>query len=255
MTDSEVITSRKNQRIASAARLRRAAERRDRGMTILEGPHVLQEALATGQAVVEVFCLPDDEATAALCRTRGIEPVAVSQDVLDRLAPTDHPRGPVALMKIPEMRSLRRDLLALEVTDPGNSGTLIRAGAAFGLDVLVAAGVDPWSPKTLRAGAGAQFRTRFEDRAEGVGSSATVVRRGIDPSRLNDVLDPSKLWAIRVGSEAHGLASETIEAADVLVTIPMPGMTESLNSSVAGSIVAYEFARWRKAQGLPPVGG
>ncbi len=254
MEATGVITSRKNQRVASAARLRRAAERRERSLTLLEGPHVFQEALATGQAVVEVFCLPDDDSTIALAHVRGIEPLLVAKEVLDRLAPTDHPRGPVAVMQIPGMRPLRRDVLSLEVTDPGNSGTLIRAGAAFGLDILVSAGVDPWSPKTIRAGAGAHFRTRFVEDAPGTGSIATVVRGGVDPSRLGAVLDPARLWAIHVGAEAHGLAPETVEAADVLVTIPMPGMTESLNASVAGSIVAYEFARWRKAEGLPAAG-
>lgn len=246
---TEVITSTRNQRVVSAARLKRAAERRERGLTLLEGPHVLQEAFATGQSVEEVFCLPDDDRTIEWSRSRGLEPVLVSQPVLDRLAPTDHPRGPVASMRIPPVRAVRRDLLALEVSDPGNAGTLIRAGAAFGLDVLAAGGVDPWSPKTLRAGAGAHFRTRFVESAEGCGVLATVVRGGVDPSRLAQILDPSRKWAVYVGSEAHGLSAETLEAAEVAVTIPMPGMTESLNASVAGSIIAYEMARWRMGPG------
>ncbi len=244
---TEVVTSTKNQRVVSAVRLKRAAERRESGLTLLEGPHVLQEAMATGQAIDMVFCLEDDVRSIELARSRGLEATLVTQTVLERLAPTEHPRGPVATMRIPGPRPLRRDVLVLEVSDPGNAGTLIRAGAAFGLDVMVTAGVDPWSPKTLRAGAGAHFRTRFVETAEGCGALATVVRGGIDPSRLAQVLDPALHWAVFVGSEAHGLSPERIASADVAVTIPMPGMTESLNASVAGSIIAYELARWRMA--------
>ena len=52
-----------------------------------------------------------------------------------------------------------------------------------------------------------------------------------------------------VGSEPHGLSPAIVDSADVTVTIPMPGRTESLNAAVAASIVAYELSLWRSAVG------
>ncbi|MEX1271419.1 MAG: TrmH family RNA methyltransferase, partial [Acidimicrobiia bacterium] len=78
---------------------------------------------------------------------------------------------------------------------------------------------------------------------------ATVVKGGVAARELGTVLDPARRWAILVGSEAHGLSDDEVAAADVQVTIPMPGGTESLNAAVAGAIVAYELALWRNAAG------
>lgn len=243
---SPVITSPRNPRVAAAARLRRAAARRETGLTLIEGPHILQEAVATNQKLVDVFCLAEDDQTIHLLEGHGPDPLIVTQTVLDRLAPTESPRGPVGVLRIPAPVVRRRDVLALEVTDPGNAGTLIRAATAFGLDVfMVEGGVDIWSPKTIRAGAGAHFRGRLVDGVAGCGHIATVPRGGVVPEKLGSVLDPDRAWAVWVGSEAHGLAAERVETADIRVTIPMPGMTESLNAAVAGSIIAYQLARWR----------
>lgn len=247
---TSVITSPRNPRVAAAARLQRAAVRHETGLTLIEGPHILQEALATGQSLVEVFCLAEDEQTVALLEGRGHVPVMVTRPVLDRLAPTESPRGPVGVMRIPPSVTRRRDTLALEVADPGNAGTLIRAATAFGLDVFMApGGVDAWSPKTIRAGAGAHFRGRLVADVAGCGHIATVVRGGVVPEKLGSILDPERSWAVWVGSEAHGLSEERRASAEVKVTIPMPGMTESLNAAVAGSIIAYQLARWRMDPG------
>jgi RNA methyltransferase, TrmH family len=239
----EPVRSTRNPRVAAAARLRRARERKRLGLTLLEGPHLLEEALAAGVDVLEVFGLgPGDPAVPNW--------VEVTEEVLQRLADTENPRGPVAVLRIPPAAAVKRDHLALSVTDPGNAGTLIRTAAAFGLDVTIQAGaVDPWSPKVLRSAAGSHFRTAIGDRVRDAATIATVVSGGVAARDLGSVLDPGRQWAILVGSEAHGLAEDEVEAADVKVTIPMQGGTESLNAAVAGAIVGYELALWRNADG------
>jgi RNA methyltransferase, TrmH family len=249
----EPVSSPRNPRVVAASRLRRARERRERGCTLLEGPHLFAEALTGGAHIVEVFVLAGDASILRMCRDAGIDPTVVEQAVLDRLAPTESPRGPIAVMLIPPAERLTRDRLILEVADPGNAGTLIRSAAAFGLDVGVAAGAaDAWSPKTLRAAAGAHFRTRVAQPPPvepGIGSIASVVAGGVAPDSFADVLDPARRWAVLVGSEAHGIEESTAVRADVKVTIPMPGGSESLNAAVAGSLVAYELSRWRASTG------
>ena len=245
----EPVRSIRNPRVAAAVRLRRARERRATGRTLLEGPHLLEEAIGAGVDVVEVFAHGEDPPRRDVPWTR------VTQDVLDRLAPTEHPRGPVAVVVIPEERPVGRDALVIDVGDPGNAGTLIRSAAAFGLDVVFRAGsVDPWSPKVLRAAAGAHFRTTVSttaDQDRPRGSIVTVVRGGVDHRQLARVLDPGRSWDLLVGSEPHGVDPDEAQRADVTVSIPMPGGTESLNAAVAGSIVAEELGRWRAAVGPP----
>jgi TrmH family RNA methyltransferase len=103
----------------------------------------------------------------------------------------------------------------------------------------MAGSVDPWSPKVLRAAAGGHFQT-------GIGSIhdlgtlqavkvASVLSGGLSPRSL-----PAGRLALLIGSEAHGLPDDVVSSADVLVTIPMVGQTESLNAAAAAAILAYE---------------
>lgn len=246
----EVVRSPRNSRVAAAAALHRRRTRRERGETLIEGPHLLAAA-ATGGALIDiVFALPEDGAAAAWAELAGADLVTVTTEVLARVAPTQHPRGPVAVAAIPEpLARLDTPCLVLwGIDDPGNAGTLIRTAAAFGLGVVTVAGtVDLWSPKVLRAGAGAHFATAIArlDGADparlgewGLRTVATVARGGSPPAALGPSDRPR---AVLVGDEARGLPPEVAAAADERVTIPMPGGAESLNAAAAGAIVAYEL--------------
>jgi RNA methyltransferase, TrmH family len=240
----EPVRSTRNPRVAEAVRLRRARERKERGLTLVEGPNLVGEAIASGARLQPVFGVgprPDWVGSA--------DWIEVTAEVLGRLADTKSPRGPIGVMPIPEPARILRDHLVVDVSDPGNAGTLIRTAAAFGFDVVFRPGsVDPWSPKVLRSAAGAHFRTSIGAVIPaGSGTIATVVEGGIVPSRLSAVLDPDRTWGLLIGSEAHGLDGADVESADVSVSIPMPGGTESLNAAVAAAIIAYELAGWRKA--------
>jgi TrmH family RNA methyltransferase len=205
---------------------------------------VLAEALATGVVPLRVFVaadrpppVPDDGA---------IEIVTVTAAVLARISGTETPQGVVAVIAVPEpgLPAGGGLLVAWGVSDPGNVGTLVRSAAAFGLGFAAGPGcADPWSPKVVRSGAGAHFRTPIGRVAalDELGPRVTVaaVARGGDPSASLRGLPDA---AILVGDEASGLPGEIAAAADRRVTVPMPGGTESLNAAVAGSILAYEAA-------------
>lgn len=247
----ETVTSTRNQRVVAAARLHRTADRQDRGLTIIEGPHLLEAAMAGGAVIRDVFCLPDDTVTLSRSRDMSLVPVVVNEAVLARLAGTEAPRGPVAVMVVPDDVVVERDAVVLHVDDPGNAGTLIRTAAAFGMDVVISAGTDPWSPKVLRSAAGAHFSTRIgRSIPPGWLTIATVPRHGTDLANLSSSLDPARRWAVLIGSEAHGLAPPVIEDADIRVTIPMDGGFESLNAAIAGSIVMFELALIRRVSSL-----
>ncbi len=236
----------RNPRIVETARLHRTAERRRRGQTLIEGPHLLYEAVATGAEVTAVFALEGDAASRARCAELGLTPTIVTEGALTRISDTDTPRGPVANHEIPD-QTLPRDrpvLVAWGISDPGNMGTLIRTAAGFGWSVGHTTGTtDPWSPKALRSGAGGHFRTIVAP-VSGVEDLvswtivASVPRGGEAPEPV-----PGERVALLIGDEAAGLPADVIEHCQKKVSIAMPGGIESLNAGVAAGILVYELSR------------
>lgn len=236
--------SHRNRRVAEAARLHRVEERRSRRLTLLEGPHLVEEAVRAGAPLVEVFALDEDSDSKRWAAAAEVDLVVVGDEALRRLSSTQAPQSPVAVMRIPEssLDPVRSVLVAWQISDPGNLGTMIRTAAAFGLDVgLVAGSVDPWSPKVLRAAAGGHFQTGIGVLADlwslEATKVATVPSGGAPPRSL-----PAGRLAILIGSEAHGLPADVVAGADLLVTIPMGGPAESLNAGAAAAILAYEVS-------------
>ena len=236
--------SHRNRRVAEAARLHRVEERRNRRQTLLEGPHLLAEALKAGTPLVEVFALAEDVDSRRSARSADVELVVVGEEALRRLSSTRNPQSPVAVIQIPASRldPERSLLVAWQISDPGNLGAMIRTAAAFGLDVGTMAGsADPWSPKVLRAASGGHFQTGIAglDVLSSLDAIkvAAVPRGGRPASSL-----PRGRLALLVGSEAHGLPVAVVAGADARVTIPMTGPTESLNAAAAAAILAYEVS-------------
>lgn len=194
-----------------------------------------------------VFVLdPGDGARAA---NAGSEVVTVSERVMDKLATTQHPRGPVAVLETPDpaVEPVGPALLLWGVGDPGNLGTALRSAAAFGVSTVLGPGcADLWNPKVLRAAAGAHFRGVIVQHRNVTGVVETwgralvaaVPRGGVAPSEVEPLAS-----LVAIGAEGPGLPSEVVAIASSTVTIPMPGGVESLNAGVAASILAYELGR------------
>ena len=247
-----MIRSRRHPRIAELARLHRSRERRRTGRTLIEGPHLLAEALATGQEITEVLAVPSDRHTRRLCEPRGVPVTAVSEEALARIAGTRNPRGPVGVLTIPKTNLEGRDVVLLLVSEPGNCGTLIRTASAFGWDVATGgASVDPWAPKVLRAGAGGHFRAAIGQAAEPPLEAmvvAAVPRGGLPLAEIEDRLDFDRAWWLVIGDETHGIHSDYADRADLGCSIPMSGRVESLNAAAAGAIICHHLSRLREGR-------
>jgi RNA methyltransferase, TrmH family len=251
-------------------RLRRLSGRRaarlDEGAFVIEGPTLVREAIAAGLPLAEVFATPDaDGALVAEAEAAGAVVHAVSVEVLARAVDTVTPQGIAATLPRIEVSidaavvAAARGALSLvlvDVNDPGNAGTLLRAAEAAGAAAVLFCGgsVDPCNPKCVRASAGALFHVPVASGGEavtvvellgraGVRSAATVVRDGT-PYDAADLTGPV---AIVLGSEAHGLPASVAAAVDLRLTIPMSGRSESLNVAMAGSILCFESLRQRRA--------
>jgi TrmH family RNA methyltransferase len=238
----EIISSAKNSVIRSFVRLHRQRTRRENGQILIEGPTVFAAALAAGAHPSTVLALEEDVTTQQLVAALPDATLhIVAEHVLKTASDTTHPQSPVAIFTRPESSPLSQKnvVVLVDVSDPGNVGTIIRTAAALDWDVAVSKHTaDPWSPKVLRAGAGTHFVVGIVE-MEDLGTTfdnlphvlvGTVVAGG---SGSVDVEGPI---ALVIGSEAHGLPDEVLDSLDHQLTIPMPGGTESLNAAVAAAL-------------------
>lgn len=257
-----------NPRIKRLRRLSgRRSSRAEAGVVVLEGPVVVAEALARRAALTELYVeagVADELVDAA--RAAGAEVHVVAEGVLAGVTDTVTPRPVVALATrspatldgvIATAAERRRPVVALvEVRDPGNVGTVVRAAEAAGaVGVVCATGTaDPTSPKAVRASAGTVLDLPVVDgvdpaalaaaaRREGVTLAATVVAGGDDPARA--ALGGAVVLVL--GGEARGLPETLVADADVRLTIPMEGRAESLNVAVAAGVLCFEALRQRRA--------
>ncbi|KAA3638352.1 MAG: RNA methyltransferase, partial [Armatimonadetes bacterium] len=162
--------------------------------------------------------------------------------VLRSAADAENPRSPVAAVHRPPGASPRdlNTVVLVDIADPGNVGTMIRTAAAFGWDVAVTPRTaDVWSPKVLRAGAGAHFSTSIIEVEDPLvfKSSHTVI--ATEPGGPAMSVRGGAPYAVLIGSEAHGLEPRVVEGADLQLSVPMDGRIESLNASVAAGIAMF----------------
>lgn len=243
--------------MVAAVKLQRHVGRRRAARFLAEGPNLVEAALRRG-LVSEVFATE-----AALDRFGALLGAAPVQLVTERaakaLSDTVTPVGLVAVCRLPEVSlddvlSAAPRLIAVpvQISEPGNAGTLIRAADAMGADAVVLAGhsVDPYNSKCLRASAGSIFSLPVIDEPDEASIVARLQAAGLQvlattidgEVSLDDVdLAPPTAWLF--GPEAHGLPTELAVAADRRVHIPMPGHSESLNIASAASICLYQSAR------------
>ncbi len=199
-------------------------------------------------------------------RHAGVEVVLASEAVLDGMADTITPQGVVAVAEqfpttVEEIFAAAPRLVAVceQVRDPGNLGTIIRAADAAGADAVILTGrsVDPYNPKVVRATTGSIFHVPVsvggdldvvvaQARAAGLRVVAADVKGGdLLEARAEGVLDGPIAWVF--GNEAHGLADDAVELADLALRVPIYGRAESLNLATAASVCLYETAFAQRA--------
>lgn len=150
-------------------------------------------------------------------------------------------------------------LLGESINDPGNIGTLVRTAAAAGASgaVFTKGSCDIFSPKVLRAAAGAVLRLPIVTEAETEEIFAVLKNFGIPiyaahphGNVLPYDLNFCKSFCLLVGNESHGISDTAKAKADSLVRLPMTNSAESLNAAVASSILLYEAVRQREVKSL-----
>lgn len=245
-----VIRSRDNPRVKRWARLATDARfRRSEGRVLIEGPHLVAEAL---QAQLEPVALIVSESGLKKKEVRKLvgqrEPVVLGDHIFGIVADAETPPGIAAEIAVPKpLQKPDAPAVFLEgVQDPANVSAILRSAAAFGVGEVVVdrACADPWSSKVLRAAMGAHFKLALRqvvDLAKCVadfqGTTVCTVSRGGTP--LKEIqFDERVGWIF--GSEGGGVSETVLRDARLKATIPMAAGTESLNVAAAAAICLCE---------------
>jgi TrmH family RNA methyltransferase len=253
-----MIASRQNQRLKDIRQLKRSKGDR----ALLEGPHLVAEALASGVPLEEIFVSPTFAASVAgqrLLRDARCPVTEVAAALLAELADADTPQGALAVADL--RRPACADLplhaggayLFLDgLQDPGNLGAVARVAEAAGV-VAIACAVGtchPNHPRALRASAGSLLRLPVAPIVTAEALAAHLAP--LSPRWLTleahggrDVYaeDLAGTVVLALGAEGAGLAPATAERADVALSIPLEAPVESLNVATAAAVVLFERRR------------
>jgi RNA methyltransferase, TrmH family len=276
------IASKDNPRYKEWLKLTQSSRsRKQTGLSVLEGDHLVQAyrerygapqamVYCEGAAQVAPHAPAAPAAPAASASARGAKAAAgdtvtqscpsyVLPEALFRpLSQVENGPGPLAIIDTPRPAlptQLRETCLLLDnLQDPGNLGTILRTAAAAGVrQVFLSANcVYAWSPKVVRSGMGAHFALDvFEgcelaeilgvvaENAHGMGVLATSshAKKNLYQTDLRRPI----AWLF--GNEGQGVSQQLLAQVKETVSIPMPGVAESLNVAVAVAVCLFEQVR------------
>lgn len=262
-----MINSTSNKQVKRAAALAsKAKARKEEGLFVAEGARMCRE-LSPDQVeklyVTEAFASRKENQS----WIQEFSWELVSEPVMKVMADTQTPQGVLALVRQFCYRLedlLRPDektgwppcLMILEtLQDPGNLGTILRAGEGAGISgvVMNRETADIYSPKVIRSTMGSILRVPFvytdslKEAAEQIKKAGIrIFAAHLQGKNAYDQEDYTGGCGFMIGNEGAGLSREAAALADCWIRIPMAGQVESLNASVAASVLMFEAARQRR---------
>lgn len=238
------IISLQNSEIKLIASLAHAKHRYEHKSFVAEGLRVCSTLLEAHATLKMLYITPPmiNEAL-RICSSEQI--TEVTEPIMKKISFTSSPSGILGIFEIPSQprTELSSGIVLLNISDPGNAGTLMRTCAAMGKKTAIfIEGVDPWHPKVVQASAGTIGSLRiFQLNCEQLIASkknlslcALVVQNG----KKSDEINFSDILFV-IGNEAHGIPATILEQCEQKLTLDMPGNVESLNAAIAGSIALY----------------
>lgn len=251
------ISSVNNKTIKDLAKLNKKKYREDTGMYIIEGFHLIEEALQAGRKFQ--YLLGTDEALNKV-EEYGVDlssksVILINKAITRHLSSTKNSQEIFMVLKIDQPKEFPFNygkwVLLDNLADPGNVGTIIRTADAAGFDgvVLSPESVDLYNPKTQRAMQGSQFHIELIKQDL---TSVITTLKSYDIPIYASMLDKSAKelpdfekvpqLGLVIGNEAHGVSDFIAKLSDEKLYIPIKGQAESLNAAVAAGIMIYHFA-------------
>lgn len=266
MIEIEKITSRDNQRLMNARKVR---DGKDQSRIFIEGRRLVDEALRSRIVIEESFCVDDfsDKELLSAVEAKASKVAEMPERIFRSIADTDNSQGIILIGQRPKDGAaviedrlnspLPIVLFLKEINNPSNLGAILRTAEAAGVAGVVISGnsADVYSPKSLRAAMGASFRLPIWDGAvfdevllwaKSRGLVSTAADVGAEKSYTE--IDWGRPRLLILGSEAHGLSDTDLDRIEEQMQIPMENDVESLNLAVSAGIILFEAKRQRAAR-------
>jgi len=261
-----VISSNQNEWFKATMRLHQASVRRDERKFLIEGTHLIEEAIAT-EWPLESICFEEswaEQNQSLLHRMMQdakrprliVQPT--TKELLRRLSTTTTRTPVIGVANEKEVSETVQRPISLAIAieslqDPGNLGAMIRIAAAGGASHVYLSNdsVAPTNPKVLRASAGQWFRsppvvTDLQPflRAQKAASIQILAASADGHSFWESDLTRPTIFLL--GNEGNGLSEEMRALATNSISVPMAPGVESLNVSITASLLIFEALRQRK---------
>lgn len=247
------LSSRDNKLIKLAKKLHNKKDRKENNLFIIEGEKLIRDAIQSGVVISTLFV--KDSVSNSF--SNKIDTYEISEDFMSYISTTDSPPPYLAIAKISqkiiELNNCKFVLVLNDLQDPGNLGTILRSAEASGVDLVVASKstTDIYNSKVIRSAMGSVFRVPFKyvDSIDEFLSDLSkqnfkIVMTSPHAKSSFYELDYSNKIALFIGNEGQGLRKDFIDKF-YSVKIPMMGEIESLNTSIATSIILYEVLKQR----------
>lgn len=256
----EIISSAQNPTVKHLRKLLTSAKyRREQGLAIAEGTHLASSFLQTDRLPQQIIyaeaALHNQEVVDLVDQLEASIPVIVLKDSLFEFTSQIHASSGLMIVFEPvtptaQDRLVAESLLLEEVQDPGNLGTILRTAAAAGLrQVYLSPGsASPWSPKSLRAGMGAQFDLSIYENVD----LLSLIKNSDIPVLATDLLAQQTIYqadlggdyAWLFGNEGQGVSPDLLAVCSQRLSIPQAETTvESLNVAAAVAVCLFEQRR------------
>ena len=256
----QIITSKDNENIKSIKKLKERKYRDLNNEYIIEGIKILKEAIQE-KAVIKKIVICEECLANNIIDEKLLYEIAkydclyVSKKIFEGLTDVSKPQGILAVVEKNNKKDINYNediIVALDgLQDPGNLGTILRTLDSANLSQVIVSKdtVDAYNPKVVRSTMGAIFRVNIVE-AENLKETLKEMKRHKYKVMCTDLTASKNIYEIDynkkilvIGNEANGISKELIDMADEKIIIPMLGKTESLNASVATSIIVYEYVR------------
>ena len=254
-----IISSKDNEIIKNIRKLKEKKYRDIENSYIIEGIKLIKEAIDEKANIKQiVMCeeFSDDEVDKdTLFELARHNLINVTKNVFNLITDVKTPQGIIAVVEKKQNKdaNYKEDIIIAldDIQDPGNLGTILRTVDSANLKQVIVSKntVDVYNPKVVRSTMGAIFRINIveaddlkEELEKAKSRNYKVMVTSLNAKKNIYDADFNKK-VIVIGNEANGVSKEIQDMADEKVIIPMLGKTESLNASVATSIMVYEYVR------------
>jgi TrmH family RNA methyltransferase len=246
------IESVNNPKVKQWRKLLTKKERDKSESFIVEGFHLVEEALKQGEQILEII-VSDQVGLPPRWDVNSTPVTLVTEEISKLLTETETPQGIYAICRVPSKNSEimaeegKTFLLIDAAQDPGNLGTMIRTADAAGIDAVIVGhgSVDIYNSKVLRSAQGSHFhlpiiRDNLHEWIQKLAEkNIPIYGTALEGASAYTDISSGKSFALIVGNEGNGVAKDLLASTTANLYIPIFGKSESLNVAVATGILLY----------------